>query len=363
MIPGVLSLCALVGILAISIPLASQLVQAQAQPDAQPAPLGSPVINVDAGAFDPASLTEVLEFLPSTVRIPAGGAVHWTIKGFHNVAFASGEPYPPLILPLPGEQDVQVNPLVAFPVQPQPTYDGSGYFNSGLPPEPEQPFAWTLTFSQPGTYEYACIVHPNMKGYVVVEPAGTAVPSQAEVTAQGEREAQAYLAAARAKAAQQEATSEPQPGGGTLWTVPMDIPDNQQVAVHRYFPQHLVVQAGDTVRWVNQALTEPHTVTFRAGAPAEREFVPRPQPEGPPLIVSNPRVFPPVLPPAPERYDGRSYANSGFLGEEFPFGKEFRLTFTEPGQYPYVCVLHEALGMAGFITVTPAGSAVPPANP
>ncbi len=323
---------------------------AQAPPAGQ-APTSGPVIEVQAGAFDPASQAEPLVFLPRTVRVPVGGTVRWQINGLHNIAFASGEPYPDFIIPLPGESNVQVNPLVAFPVQPAPTYDGTGYFNSGLPPQPGQPFDWSLTFTKPGAYEYACLVHPNMKGYVVVEPAGTVVPPQEEVTAQGQREAQAYIAAAAAASAQQQATREPGPGGNTRWTVTMDVPNDPHTAVQRFFPQSLTIQAGDTVRWVNPALTEPHTVTFRAGAAREPEFLPRPQPSGPPILAANPRVLAPVAPPGP--YDGTTYVNSGFLGAGFPFGLEFSLTFSTPGTYPYVCVLHEDLGMTGFVIVTP----------
>ena len=330
-------------------------VDAQAPPVSvlgQPSPpSGSPVLTVDAGAFDPASQAEPLEFLPRTVRVPVGGAVRWLVKGFHNVAFASGQPYPEFLLPLPGEPNVQVNPLVAFPVQPAPVYDGVGYFNSGLPPQPGQPFEWALTFAKPGAFEYACIVHANMKGYVVVEPAGTAVPSQEEVTAQGQREAQQYIATAAAAAQPQQATREPGPAGTTRWTATMDVPDDPHTAVQRFFPQNLTIQPGDTVRWVNPALTEPHTVTFRAGAPREPEFAPVPQPNGPPIVAGNLRVLSPIVPPGP--YDGRSYAGSGMIGEGTPFGREFALTFSTPGTYQYVCVLHEDLGMAGFITVAP----------
>jgi len=295
---GLLIALALAGILAVSSPLMPRSARAQTAPNPAAAPGSTPVIDVAGGVFDPASQADVLEFLPKTVRIPAGGAIHWIIKGFHNVAFASGEPYPPLLIPLAGEQSVQINPLVAYPTQPQPTYDGTGYFNSGLPPEPGAPFDWTLTFTKPGTYEYACLVHPNMKATVVVEAAGTAVPTQQEVTAQGQQEAEEYIAGARMAAEQQEATRAPGPDGTSTWTVPMDIPNDPHTAVDRFFPQHLTVQVGDAVRWVNPALTEPHTVTFRAGEPRENEFIPRPQADGPPLIVANPKVFPPVMPTA-----------------------------------------------------------------
>jgi plastocyanin len=311
--------------------------------------VGSPVIDVDTGAFDPATQAEAQEFLPRTVRVPVNGAIHWRDNGFHNIAFTSGAAYPPLIIAGPGAQDVQVNPRVAFPAQPAPTYDGTGYFNSGLP-QPGQPFEWTLTFSRPGAFEYACMVHPFMKGFVVVEPAGTTVPSQDEVTAQGQRETQQYFADAQNAVQEQQAAAPTAASGGT-WNVSMDTPNSTHFALQRFFPQSVTIQAGDTVHWTNPALSEPHTVTFRAGAASEPVFIPQPQQSGPPLLVANPRVFPPVVPSSP--YDGQSYANSGFLGEGIPFGREFSLTFSQPGTYQYVCMLHEDLGMSGFVIVTP----------
>jgi plastocyanin len=312
--------------------------------------IGSPVIDVVGGAFDPATQAEALEFLPRTVRVPVGGAIRWVMRGFHNVALTSGAAYPPVLIAGPGTNDVQINPVVAFPAQPAGTYDGTGYFNSGLP-QPGQPFEWTLTFSRPGAFEYACLIHPQMKAFVVVEPAGVAVPAQDEVTAQGQRETQQYFADAQTTVQQQQAAV-PTAAEGGVWRVSMDAPNSPHVALQRFFPQNLTIQQGDTVRWHNPALSEPHTVTFRAGASREPEFQPLPQTSGPPRLVANPRVFAPVV-PATSPYDGQSYANSGFLGEGIPFGREFSLTFGQPGTYQYVCVMHEDLGMSGFVTVAP----------
>src|SRR5262249_25945767 len=51
-------------------------------------------------------------------------------------------------------------------------------------------------------------------------------------------------------------------------------------------------------------------------------------------------------------------AHSGYLGASFPNGTQFSVTFTAPGTYPYICVLHADLGMRGTIVV--AGAAPPP---
>jgi plastocyanin len=47
------------------------------------------------------------------------------------------------------------------------TYDGTGFWSSGL--FGAEPYAeYTLRISKPGTYPYACLIHPSMIGQVVV---------------------------------------------------------------------------------------------------------------------------------------------------------------------------------------------------
>jgi hypothetical protein len=55
---------------------------------------------------------------------------------------------------------------------PEPTldggsYNGSGIKHSGLNPG-EATYAYTVKFTKAGTYEYVCVVHPDMEGKVTV---------------------------------------------------------------------------------------------------------------------------------------------------------------------------------------------------
>jgi hypothetical protein len=53
-------------------------------------------------------------------------------------------------------------------------------------------------------------------------------------------------------------------------------------------------------------------------------------------------------------YDGQSFYNSGqFSGPRPPLGTAWPLTFDTPGTFPYVCIIHDGLGMVGSITVLP----------
>ena len=77
-----------------------------------------------------------------------------------------------------GPPKVVVNPAVLLPVGSQ-VYAGSGYFNSGFifgaqNPAPG-PRSYSLTFTQPGKYEYICVPHDmmGMSGYITVLAAGS----------------------------------------------------------------------------------------------------------------------------------------------------------------------------------------------
>ena len=69
-------------------------------------------------------------FFPQAIEIGVGDTVTWTFEGFHNVAFLGGGAAPPFAVP---EGDKMYwNPLIFFPAG-DPSYDGTGYHNSGCP--------------------------------------------------------------------------------------------------------------------------------------------------------------------------------------------------------------------------------------
>ena len=58
------------------------------------------------------------------------------------------------------------------------------------------------------------------------------------------------------------------------------------------------------------------------------------------------------------------YYNSGLLGQFTTLGDAWSLTFTQPGTFQYVCLIHDDQGMKGTITVqAPGGAPTPPAPP
>lgn len=110
-------------------------------------------------------------------------------------------------------------------------------------------------------------------------------------------------------------------------------------------PKNLTVKSGDPVIWGTAYF---HTVTFNPKPPPEF-VVPKPQPQGPPLLLLNPDAVVTAKPAAV--YDPTKYYNSGILGPFSPDGFSWALTFDTPGTYEYFCFVHREVGMKGTIVV------------
>ena len=123
------------------------------------------------------------EFVPRTIRTNVNEPVRWTIVGAHTISFDVPEYVPVFTVGRDGL--VRRNPEADEPTGGSPpippvdftsskpteidagTWDGSGFISSGL--LAAEPYAtYTLRFSEPGTYDYACLIHPPMVGKVVV---------------------------------------------------------------------------------------------------------------------------------------------------------------------------------------------------
>lgn len=312
-----------------------------------------------AGAESPDKGIQVLAFLPETVSIGVGDTIRWTFDAaeFHTVTFLSGEEWPALMLPT--ATGVMFNPKVALPVG-GTSYDGTGYVNSGfLMAGPDSSAAtYQLTFTRPGMYPYVCVIHPKMLGTVEVRAGGAGSESQAQVTQRGEAQTQTLLAKARQQIAQSKVTASAGPNGSTVYTVDSGVGDGT-VAVMLFLPSYLEIGTGDTVVWEIRDPYTPHTVTFN---PALGPPAPQVGPDSP---IEDQLSFPPifVVPAGGPTFNGQGFVNSAIFGnpDDPASTSSYRLTFTAPGTFDYVCVLHVPMGMVGTVKVLPPG--VKPALP
>jgi plastocyanin len=90
---------------------------------------------------------------------------------------------------------------------------------------------------------------------------------------------------------------------------------------YKFDPATLTIPKGTTVEW-QVAGTQPHTVTDDPSKAMDKSHT--------------------VLPAGADPWD------SGMLNP----GQSFKHTFTVAGEYSYICIPHEAMGMIGKITVT-----------
>ncbi len=85
-------------------------------------------------------------------------------------------------------------------------------------------------------------------------------------------------------------------------------------------PEHALINVGDTVVWIQEGAV-PHTTSDGPGQAAVPEHA--------------------LLPEGAQPWD------SGLLES----GERFSVVFDVPGEYTYLCTIHEAAGMVGRITV------------
>ncbi|MGI8425785.1 MAG: hypothetical protein ACR2FO_02725 [Actinomycetota bacterium] len=130
----------------------------------------------------------VAEFLPKEVSVKVGEAVSWTTFHFHTISFNAPQDAigGALIKDSDGTVKIAVKagettkgapeipPDVGGgeakkPTTLQATYDGSGFFNSGIFGSfPPNQVTYKVKFTKAGTYDLQCLVHPDMKGKVTV---------------------------------------------------------------------------------------------------------------------------------------------------------------------------------------------------
>jgi plastocyanin len=128
---------------------------------------GTKLYSVVAGGATPKGDVDL--YFPGTLNIKEGDSVVWsnTTTTPHTVTFGT----PP-----------QGDPFEIPASKPAATYDGTGFWNSGImgvnPDDPTAASTFQMTFSKAGTYQYFCILHEplGMVGTVKVEAAAVATP-------------------------------------------------------------------------------------------------------------------------------------------------------------------------------------------
>lgn len=298
---------------------------------------GATTLSVQAGADSADHGTQVVLFLPGTITVDAGDTVTWTPGAFeaHTVTFGQ-PPFPP------GDNQV----FMQFGGS---SYDGSIFTHSGLIGPTPWSKGYSLTFTKAGTYNYQCLLHPTMKGSVVVQPAGTAYPpAQASYKAASDPAVATALQAGATAQAAQKVTTRTNTDGSTTYLLNAGVGDGKTFEGMRFGASPLTVHTGDSVTWTQPDLNAIHTITFLDNG----KDVPFVIPDAKTIFATNPLG---AAPAGGKVYNGTGYVNSGIL---VPVGSPpqagpstYTLTFEKPGTFQYSCLVHDELGMKGTIQV------------
>ncbi len=141
-----------------------------------------------AGLFAPGvEFAGINEMIPKKIRAKRGQKITWNLIGWHSISFGVPRYFPPFQFLSDGV--VRINPKldpaaggakkfdipeeVRYGGGPDPvafdggTYDGTGFWSSGMI-DAEPYIVYSMRITKPGTYNYACLVHPPMVGKIVV---------------------------------------------------------------------------------------------------------------------------------------------------------------------------------------------------
>jgi len=282
---------------------------------------------------------QALAFLPNEIWIHVGDSIAWTFNAddIHTVTFLTdGQVRPPFPVGCPG-----FSPSGA-------SFDGSTCVTS-------PPFitgqTFIVNFPTAGNYKLVCLVHEDMTATIHVLDTSVKLPhEQSFYDREAAREAQDLLSApdllshhTHDKSANAVAVGIGQilaNGGG-----------HETVSLMRFVEPEQVIHAGATVEWTNFDPITPHTITFGkepAGDPAPPSGNVTIDIDGAlhgTISSTSDNVHSGFIISAPQERIGLPQAPLGTT--------KFRITFTAPGVYPYICALHDDLGMKGRIIVLP----------
>jgi plastocyanin len=294
---------------------------------------------------------QALAFLPNEIWIHAGDSItwRWDADDVHTVTFLPAtEPRP----------DFGVPPFSSSPA----TFDGS---TSVITPPLVKPATFTVIFPTAGNFKLVCLVHERMTGAVHVLDLSQPLPHDQDFYDRQAADQRRDLLSDRdghlEEACRQHGDQGEHHHSIDAHLVTVGVGEisataggSRTLSVVRFIDDKIAIHAGQTVEWNNHDPVTPHTVTFgtEPADPVPPAGNITTDPDGAlhgtisssadsvhsGLIVAPPqeRLGVPESPPEP------------------PLGvTRFRVTFKNAGVFPYICALHDNLGMKGMVIVYP----------
>lgn len=299
------------------------------------------------GAQSSDQARQAIAFLPNELWIHAGDSITWHFDAgeIHTVTFLSTVPTPQIRPPFAaGCPGFSSDPAM---------FDGSTCVTT--PPLVEGA-AFTVIFPAAGNFRLVCLVHPDMTAVIhVLDPSQPLPHTQGFYDRQAREQARALLSDRDGdgnhgeRQCQHRAGHQVTAGMGEISTTSGGA---QTFSVMRFTGDKMVIHAGQTVEWESDDPEDPHTITF--GTEPKDLFDPSANvtvdADGARHAVINSTsdsVHSGFILAAPQE-------RVGLPQSPLPlFVRRFRVTFTQPGTFPYICALHDNLGMKGEIIVVP----------
>jgi plastocyanin len=279
-----------------------------------------------------------LAFLPNEIWIHAGESITWTMASDepHTVTFlTAGQVIPAFTAGCPGFSSGSA------------TFDGTTCATTALVFKGDK---FTVVFPVAGNFKLICLIHQNMTGTVHVLQTSQSLPhDQAFYNREAEQESMVLVDDDEDALKRKHHHSENGVAVGTGRII-ATVGGSDSLSVMRFNDPVITVHAGNMVEWTNEDPITPHTVTF--GTEPQDLFSPSAN-----VTIDEDGARHGVL------NSPSDSVSSGFLQaapqdrtglEQAPLGvTRFRVTFSKPGTYPYICALHDGLGMKGKVIVLP----------
>ncbi len=292
---------------------------------------------------------QALAFLPNEIWIHAGDSITWTFPTdeIHTVSFLkSGQTRLSRLVGCPG-----------FTMGESAIFDGSICVTTASLVKGQ---TFTVTFPIAGNFKLVCLVHANMTAVVHVLPLSEPLPHDQDFYDDQAAQQRHDLLFDTDKGTDHDGDHERDDSDRTrspenqvtagIGEIVATPGGSQTVSVMRFEEPTKVIHAGETLEWSNSDPVTPHTITFGV-EPAN------PVPPSANVTVDADGARHSVInSPADNVHSGFIVAppqDRIGLAQAPPGVTRFRVTFTSPGVFPYICALHDDLGMKGTVTVLP----------
>ena len=286
---------------------------------------------------------QALSFLPNEIWIHAGDHITWRFDAdeIHTVTFLrADQPRPFFGDGCPGFSS---SPAV---------FDGSTCVTT---PPLVRGQTFTVNFPAPGNFKLTCLVHENMTGVIHVLDLNQPLPHNQAFydRAAADRRRELLTDSDSNHGAGHHGHGCDSPGAVAAGTgeVSATAGGSDTLSVVRFQRDPTQIRAGQTVEWVNFDPVLPHTITF-GGEPQGDPF----PPSGNVTVDADGARHAVVTSPSDIVHSGFIIAapqeRLGLPQSPLSFTR-FRVTFPHAGTFPYICALHDNLGMKGKVIVRP----------